>query len=513
MRRTLPLRLLAFFLLIAPGLRADVLIEESYSLVAGWNLIHVPVEPIVKDPLAALSAINWESLWTWLPTESEPRGGRWLVIYRDQPSFLSTLFSLTGPRSYFLFTPSGGTLRIKGAVRSSRQGLRGGAYQLFAPRFDRSSPPTFANYFSRPGVKEHIGQGFELAGQAYRRLASSTPLRPGAAYWLFPDRDIPTPDPVRLGVGVGGLRFDAQTTVSEVVVDVGDGTEGGGGGLESRQLNLRATAVVPPGGQGNTDWLELQGPDGAFVAVSAGATIEVAPAQTSVRVTLRAVRPNTSTSAAADQQAVIELSTPQGQVVVAAELDVPSLQGTWIGEATITEVERPSFFGGGFGPAPELQIALILDIPTVGPARLLPCAKIETARDGRNMSYRLEAALFHEAVSLLGTIASDGKSGAVVGTMALPPEHPLNPYRHRYHPEHRVGFDITRSTRLEFGATLAGGGPLAGAESPFATVGVVTGVYEDEIVGLTQEPIRLRGSFRLRRIAAGSVLPCGVAGQ
>jgi hypothetical protein len=200
-------------------------------------------------------------------------------------------------------------------------------------------------------------------------------------------------------------------------------------------------------------------------------------------------------------------------VIVAAELDVPSLQGMWIGDATITEVERPSFHGGGFGPAPELQIALILDIPSAGPPRLLPCAHIETARDGRNISYRLESALFHEAVSLLGSVAADGKSGALVATMALPSDHPLNPYRHRYHPEHGVGFDISRSTRLEFGATLAGGGAPADAESPFATVGVVTGVYEDTITGLTQEPIRLRGSFRLRRLGTGSVAPCSEAGR
>jgi hypothetical protein len=233
--------------------------------------------------------------------------------------------------------------------------------------------------------------------------------------------------------------------------------------------------------------------------------IEVAPAQTSVRVTLRAVRPSTSTSSTADQQALIELSSAQGQVAVGAELDVPSLQGTWIGEATISEVERPSFHGGGFGPAPALEISLILDVPTAGQPRLLPCAKLETARNGKKVSYRLEAALFHEAVTLLGTVASDGRSGALTGNTAFPPEHPLNPW-HRYHPEHREGFDISRSTRLEFGAALPGG---PGAESPLATVGVVTGVYEDTITGLTQEPIRLRGSFRLRRLAAGSGAPCG----
>ncbi len=506
--RTPPVLLLCLLLLGAPKLRAAALLEQSFTLAAGWNLIHVAVEPVDKNPLTAFSAIDWESLWTWLPTETEPRGGRWLAIYRDAPSFLGTLFSFSGPNPYLLLTRSGGTLRVKGSVRTDRQALRGNAYQLFGPSFDSASAPSFSTYFSRPDVKDHIGSGFELSGQTYRRLSAADTLRPGAAYWVFPDQGIPTPDPLRLGVGLSGLRFDSQTTVQEIVVDVGaQGGGGGGGGVAPRQFAVRA--LPSAGGDGNTDWIELQKPDGTFAAIGAGAAIETTAEQSQVRVTFRAQREGLATAGGGNQAAVVELVSPEGKIAVGAELEVPGLKGTWLGEATITEVERPSFHGGGYAPAPAVSVSLILEIPSAGPARLLPCVSVDSSRDGRNVSYRLSAVLFTEAVDLAGTVTADGSSGTLRGAIAMGADHPLNPYRHRYHPELGLGYEVTRSLKLRFGADGAAPAP----ENPLAAVGALTGVYEEEINGLSSETIRIRGAFRLRRLAGGSATPCVPAGQ
>src|SRR6185436_16707836 len=133
-------------------------------------------------------------------------------------------------------------------------------------------------------------------------------------------------------------------------------------------------------------------PDGTFAAIGAGAAIDIAPEQTEVHVTIRASKDTISASPTADQKAVLELSLPQGQVVLGAELDVPGLRGMWLGEATLTEVEQPSFHGGGFAPAAEMRISLILEVPSAGPSRLVPCVSVTAARDGRNVTHRLEAA-------------------------------------------------------------------------------------------------------------------------
>jgi hypothetical protein len=505
-----------FLLSSPPRLRAEALLEESFDLAAGWNSIHVAVDPAVKDPEGALAAVAWESLWTWLPSESEPRGGRWLVRHKNAPAFLnsseqasgtSPLFTFTGPRSYLLRLGSPGTLRIKGAVRPDRRSLREGVYQLLGPSFDRAAPPSLARYFSRSGVGEHIGAVFELLGQAYRRVGSGDPLRAGAAYWVFPDGDVPSPDPLRIEAGSTRLRFDAQTTLQELVVDVGAPAGGGLAEAPPRQFTLRA--LPSAGGEGATSWLELQMPDGAFVTPGAGTTIDVAPEASTLHLTFRARRGDLGTAGAGDQAAVLALSSPEGRVLVGADLEVPGLNGVWRGEVTLTEVERPIAYGGGFAPAPPVTFSLLFEMPETGPARLLPCVAVASSRDGRNGTYRLEAALFLQPVTLGGSVAPDGRSGALEGMLPLPADHPLNPYRHRYNPEHISGYPLTRSAKLIFGAQGSDPGP----SSPLSGVGVLTGAYEEEIAGISPEPIRVHGTFRLRRFASGAASPCTAAGQ
>jgi hypothetical protein len=48
-----------------PGvLAAEAVREESFTLAAGWNLVHLFGEPLVADARGALAAIEWISLWT-----------------------------------------------------------------------------------------------------------------------------------------------------------------------------------------------------------------------------------------------------------------------------------------------------------------------------------------------------------------------------------------------------------------------------------------------------------------
>jgi hypothetical protein len=74
---------------------------------------------------------------------------------------------------------------------------------------------------------------------------------------------------------------------------------------------------------------------------------------------------------------------------------------------------------------------------------------VEVDRDGRTLKYRYNAIMFHEPVTLTGFILN-GTSETLTGTTSMAADHPLNPYRHRYHPEHTTGYPITRAITLEF---------------------------------------------------------------
>jgi hypothetical protein len=92
------------------------------------------------------------------------------------------------------------------------------------------------------------------------------------------------------------------------------------------------------------------------------------------------------------------------------------------------------------------------------------------------------------------------------GTIMLPANHPTNPFRHRRHPDHPTGYDITRNITLDFDG--ASNDPLA--RSGFG-VDRITGTYREEIFGLHkplgQDPVnhpvglKVQGAFELNRIS------------
>jgi hypothetical protein len=487
---------------LAPALQAEAVREESFTLTAGWNLIHLSGEPLEKDPRLALVAVGWESLWTWVPSALLPAPGgaegRWVGIRRESPTFLDSLQSLSGPASYALRASGAGSLRIRTAWRPNRSALAGARSQLFGPALPAGAPPSLAAYLSRPGVKEAVGAVYEFTGGAYRRVNDADPLRAGAAYWVRPAQDVPAPDPVRIGAGFGGLRFDAQNTLQVIEVDLGESAAG-------RQIRLQARPSLD--GRSATDWIEFQTGEGGFAPLGSGTTLPVPADQTKLRIGLRAQQGGVAAPGAEFQSALLEIDAAAGRAEVGAELESATLKGLWIGEATLSEVEQSSRFGGGFAPAPSAPISLLLEVPPIGRPRLIPCVQIQGDRDGRKITFRAEAALFPEAVDLQGTLGASGTSGDLSGVAVLAPGHPLNPYRHRYHPEHGLGFQLTRSIGLRFES------PGAGApESPLATVGVLSGTYQEELTGLAPEPIRVRGDFRLRRLTGGTAQPCNAGG-
>ena len=100
------------------------------------------------------------------------------------------------------------------------------------------------------------------------------------------------------------------------------------------------------------------------------------------------------------------------------------------------------------------------------------------------------------------TVVSLGPPG-LTATIALPANHPTNPFRHRRHPDHSVGFDVTRNVRLDFQPASAGIPERAGYG-----VDRIRGVYREEIFGLhkplgPQQDIGLRveGTFELNRVS------------
>jgi len=87
-----------------------------------------------------------------------------------------------------------------------------------------------------------------------------------------------------------------------------------------------------------------------------------------------------------------------------------------------------------------------------------------------------DAAVINE-VPMNGSVAA---GTALTGTVFLGANHPTNPFRHRMHPDHGVGYPITRALKIQFDS--------ASGTNAFQTAGFgvdrLSGTYREEISGL-----------------------------
>jgi len=226
--------------------------------------------------------------------------------------------------------------------------------------------------------------------------------------------------------------------------------------------------------------------------------------------------------------------------------------GLWMGEAMINAVSQPAHPGDPNLARPaggQFQFRLIVHVDAAGTARLLQhvflVRKPPTFKpDPENPGYQIvdepartvavtDEALIPQLVAtgeLIGRRASSAAfgfktplaltgnafgTGTVNGTLALDYDHPLNPFKHLYHPDHnnmderfeqklpegKEAFTVTRSLSLEFSTTDPGG-----INPPNWGDNEVGGTYRETITGLHRMPIRINGNFRLVRVLPAAVL-------
>jgi hypothetical protein len=101
-------------------------------------------------------------------------------------------------------------------------------------------------------------------------------------------------------------------------------------------------------------------------------------------------------------------------------------------------------------------------------------------------------------------------AGTLAASLTLDYNHPLNPFKHRFHPDHnnlderfeqtlpegKESFTINRTVALEFTDT----DPL-GLNPPGWGDTELGGSYGETMTGLHRSPIHISGTFRLVRVA------------
>jgi hypothetical protein len=249
---------------------------------------------------------------------------------------------------------------------------------------------------------------------------------------------------------------------------------------------------------------------------------------------------------------------PAGAVGSAAELQAASAPGEssyaglWIGDVVLNAVSQPAHPGNPSIPRAaggSFSFRLIVHVDGAGKARLLQqvflvrkppifgpdpddpqLERIE--QPGRTVAITDEALIpqiigtaelvgrrvsspafgFSQPVVLTGGAFG---AGALQGAFTLDYDHPLNPFKHVYHPDHnnlderfeqrlpegKEAFTVTRSLSLQF--TTAD--PL-GLNPPSWGDTEVGGTYHETITGLHRSAIEAGGNFRLVRVLSAAAL-------
>ncbi len=157
-------------------------------------------------------------------------------------------------------------------------------------------------------------------------------------------------------------------------------------------------------------------------------------------------------------------------------------------------------------PLPPVDLSVpATNLVLVTRSELIPDYEGVMKRGGKLVGLRYGTAAYDFDGVVLPLLGGVGPGAACMGRINLSKDHPTNPYRHKYHPDHRSGFDLVRQLTLLFDANP--GDPWQ--EEPGYGVDRLTGIYRETVVGLHKIPLRVEGTVRLDRINYVDVLDDG----
>ncbi len=520
-------------------------VEETIELNAGWNAVWINVEPEPNDLLQFLALqeppLGCQSVWTFEPNRdvtADPATatpGRWLMYDKGTPAELQTLQTLQGGRAYLINANVGGAMRISGRPVVRAFGFTGRVSNLFGAMSDVSAGLlTFEKFFSHPNATGKIFSGgapikhdiFSLsAGNLVRRQVTAAIDR-NEAYWLNVVQDFAYAGPLDVTSSANGLSFGRTTAVRTLSIDVPSS-------LAARAVMIRARPCLELGGGecsvtvGGIDWLEYRVPSSSpipeWLPLTSGLDVVVPPGTTRITVELRARRALLSAVAtvaggeATLPPLVVDVTDDQGsRVVIPSDVQVEPVYGLWAGRAILERVSvHPSIQDLPLedAVATPLEMSLILDLPSPGGGAplLMDAITIATFRDGRTLQRRFTSVLLDRPVVLTEDAGDPidplGLNGTLHGALHILPEDPLNPYRHRYHPEHRKGYEVNRDITITFNPGESSiVEQLAGLDGTFGPQRI-SGVYTEVITGLSQQSVTVQGNFRLERVRGAGLNP------
>ncbi len=557
----LPAQFVTQTLTLQPGWNAVYLEVQPTNNSAGAVFAGLPVASVWTrtERVASVDFIQSPS------EEAFNQAGwrRWFHPSRSE-AFLNNLFAVFANQAYLVRSTNATPIvwQITGRPSLRQRDWVPDTYNLRGLPVDPATPPTFVNFFrhspahysAASGQLQNIYRLNSGTGQ-WQLVAPTSPVESGAAYWIYCQgaSDYQAPLTARVEVSDGldfgdgttelslRLRNLTPTPANALVRDFMDSTNG----------ILSVYQFSPTLG---SQWSPLPDPLAVALASRGDSRLRLAVRRQDLNAdshtTVLEIRNGGGTRLLVPV-AVEKFTDVAAAGGVAAAGAAEPLAGLWIGTATINAVSEVHS-ANPTNPTPtksELNLRLLLHVDAAGQTRLLkevlqmwrngtftndgsgnlvvdkpgqyvlltddtiiPMFSGATLRDGESVGRRVSTIGYDFPSSptnnFLNLAGSFAMGQSLTGTLTLPPDHPTNPFKHKYHPDHDnlnpqfngpkvESYSPTRQIELSFASSPPGGSPAV----PDFGYNEMGGVYRESITGIHKNTIRVSGTFRLSRVS------------
>lgn len=538
-------------------------IEQNLTLKPGWNAVFLEVDPVsasCADVFASLDELI--SVWTWNPRVAAvefiqdpdtlvPDGPNWLSYFPGDP-VLTTLYAIYGERPYLI--KMGGTAEvvwtITGNPRLPRIKWKQDAFNLVGFHLAADDEPFFEDFFSTSSA--HAGQDILVLNDAGRWQKVENPaltrMKQGEAFWIYSKGHSDYTGTLSLETRLsGGFTYGQRS--NEQWMDLANAA------AADTAISIILSGSMP---------LFYKLYDSA-IADAAWQTLPLdlfleAGSKQNIRLGVRraGLVPDTL------YEANLEVVSDTGmRIVVPASVQGISHAGLWVGSAVVNKINdarvnpeaRFPFADENqdtYATASNFTFRLIVHVDSgnnvtllrqvirmwddTGQGYVLFSDQAKTAQyTATDQSVRISSAAFGRLVAPTpGTNAPEryppgppgpndppgqepmtlsGPFGELGSTLScsimVSGEDPMNPFRHRYHPDHKTiddAFDVIRDIELVFAANDSDGNSISGVSGLGWGGGDMGGIFRETFTGLHRSQIKVEGTFFLKRVSDINVL-------
>lgn len=531
----------AVMVCVADTAGADWTVTQTIELKTGWNAVFLTVQPADPKPDTLFNGLPVDKVVSYFPMSSSVQfiqdpdeipfntaGWRYWVS-KDQPEhFMNNLHALQANLAYLVHCTADVSWKPSGIPEIRPVSWQPDSYNLTGVHTAPGSSPTFSAYYS--GAKAFSDASiYTLQGGIWIQGKANMPLKSGHAYWIYckGGSDYTAPLDVKLPASGNAMDYDAAFSELEMTITNRSAVPVSFTLTPKAQTDpaapLSLVNFTPETGNTYTDFTAYTPPS----ALNPGNSV-------AIRLAVR------RGELAGEVKSLLKLTDTVGGLLFIPVHAVPAgtetFAGLWIGEIeidkvnevaskidpeTVKDVENPFDLRILLHSDASGQVRLLRDVTLmqklemveengqtlemvrralITDETLLPQFEGVVRRDGKLAGIRMGATTFDfdPAQNELGLTGAIGPSGSVTGALTLAKTHPANPFRHKFHPDHRndsdKGIVVTRTITLNFNPVTDSGDPEAG-------VSTLNGTYRETIEGLHKALIALEGAFTLNRVS------------